>query len=139
MAPQIKVQTTVKAPLAEVWRAYCSADDIVQWNAASDDWHTTRAEVDLRVGGAFVYRMEAKDGSSGFDFAGTYRLVEPERVLAYDFFDRSARVEFVDGLDGVTVTVTFEAETENPIEMQQEGWQAILTRFKHHVEAESQG
>lgn len=93
----------------------------------------------MRVGGAFVYRMEAKDGSSGFDFSGTYRLVEPERVLAYDFFDRSARVEFVDGPDGVTVTVTFEAETENPIEMQQEGWQAILTRFKHHVEAESQG
>ncbi|MEY4250153.1 MAG: hypothetical protein RJA87_1786 [Pseudomonadota bacterium] len=138
MVLQITVQAIVKAPLVQVWSAYVSADDIVQWNAASDDWHTTRAEVDLRVGGAFVYRMEAKDGSSGFDFAGTYRVVEPERVLAYDFFGRSARVEFADGHDGVTVSVTFEAETENPIEMQQEGWQAILTRFKHHVEADSQ-
>lgn len=135
MPPLITVQTTVHAPLAEVWRAYSSADDIVQWNAASDDWHTTRAEVDLRLGGAFVYRMEAKDGSSGFDFAGTYRVVEPERVLAYDFWDRSARVDFADGPGGVTVTVTFDAETENPVEMQQEGWQAILDRFKDYVEA----
>jgi uncharacterized protein YndB with AHSA1/START domain len=135
MAPQITVQTTVHAPLAEVWRAYSSADDIVQWNAASDDWHTTRAEVDLRVGGAFVYRMEARDGSSGFDFAGIYRVVEPERVLAYDFWDRSARVDFADGDGGVTVTVTFDAETENPVEMQREGWQAILNRFKDYVEA----
>lgn len=135
MAPQITVQTTVHAPLADVWRAYCSADDIVQWNAASDDWHTTRAKVDLRVGGAFVYRMEARDGSSGFDFAGTYRQVEPERVLAYDFWDRSAQVDFADGVGGVTVTVTFDAETENPVEMQQEGWQAILNRFKDYVEA----
>jgi uncharacterized protein YndB with AHSA1/START domain len=135
MPRQITVQTIVHAPLAKVWRAYCSADDIVQWNAASDDWHTTRAEVDLRVGGALVYRMEARDGSSGFDFAGTYQEVEPERVLAYDFFDRSARVDFADGAGGVTDTVTFDAETENPIEMQQAGWQAILNRFKSYVEA----
>ena len=135
MAAQIKVQTTVQAPLAKVWRAYSSADDIVQWNAASDDWHTTRAEVDLRVGGDFVYRMEAKDGSFGFDFAGTYLRVEPERMLAYGFGDRTAQVDFADGPEGVTVTVTFEAETENPTEMQQAGWQAILNRFKSYVEA----
>ncbi|MEY4255409.1 MAG: hypothetical protein RLZZ141_636 [Pseudomonadota bacterium] len=106
MATLIKVQTTVKAPLADVWRAYTSGDDIVQWNAASDDWHTTRAKVDLRVGGAFFYRMEAKDGSDGFDFAGTYRVVEPERMLAYEFWDRTAQVDFADGPEGVTVTVT---------------------------------
>ncbi len=135
MAPQITVQTTVKAPLAEVWRAYSSAEDIVQWNAASDDWHTTRAEVDLRAGGAFLYRMEAKDGSFGFDFAGTYRQVVPEQVLDYEFGDRSARVDFADGPGGVTVTVTFEAESENPVEMQKDGWQAILNRFKDYVEA----
>ena len=135
MASMIKVQTTVKAPLSEVWRAYVSADDIVQWNAASDDWHTTQADVDLRVGGDFVYRMEAKDGSFGFDFAGTYLKVEPERMLAYEFGDRTAQVNFTDGPEGVIVTVTFEAEAENPIEMQQAGWQAILNRFKFYVEA----
>lgn len=135
MTQMIKVQTTVKASLAEVWSVYVSEADIVQWNVASDDWHTTRAEVDLRVGGAFVYRMEAKDGSFGFDFAGTYLKVEPERMLAYGFGDRTAQVDFADGPEGVTVTVSFEAETENPIEMQQEGWQAILNRFKSHVEA----
>jgi len=135
MTQMIKVQTTVKASLAEVWSVYVSEADIVQWNVASDDWHTTRAEVDLRVGGAFVYRMEAKDGSFGVDFAGTYLKVEPERMLAYGFGDRTAQVDFAAGLKGVTVTVSFEAETENPIEMQQEGWQAILNRFKSHVEA----
>ena len=135
MAAMITVQTTVKAPLADVWRAYSSADDIVQWNAASDDWHTTRAEVDLRAGGGFLYRMEAKDGSFGFDFAGTYRQVVPEQFLDYEFGDRSARVDFADGPGGVTVTVTFEAESENPVEMQKDGWQSILNRFKNHVEA----
>lgn len=131
----IKVQTTVKAPLAEVWHAYTSGDDIVQWNAASDDWHTTRAEVDLRVGGAFLYRMEAKDGSFGFDFGGTYTQVVPEQMLEYEFGGRTARVDFSDAPEGVTLVVTFEAEAEHSLEQQEEGWQAILTRFKTYVEA----
>lgn len=139
MAPQIMVQTIVKAPLAQVWAAYSTPDDIVQWNAASDDWHTTRAVVDLRVGGSFLYRMEAKDGSFGFDFVGTYLQIVPEQLLEYGFGDRIARVDFSDDHEGVTVTVTFEAETENPVEMQEQGWQAILTRFKIHVEANIQG
>lgn len=134
MAPLIRVQSIVKAPLPEVWRAYTDPNDVVHWNAASDDWHTTRAEVDLRVGGTFVYRMEAKDGSFGFDFGGTYQQIVPEQLLDYRFGDRTARVEFSEGPEGVTVTVTFEAETEHPVEQQEEGWQAILNRFKSHVE-----
>ena len=130
----ITVETLVNAPLAEVWRAYLTPEDIVQWNAASDDWHTTKAAVDLRVGGEFSSRMEAKDGSFGFDFAGTYTLIEPEKKIAYAFGDRAASVEFMDGVSGVNVRVTFDPEKENPIDMQRDGWQAILDNFKRHVE-----
>ncbi|MDE3010912.1 MAG: SRPBCC family protein [Pseudomonadota bacterium] len=134
-SPKITVETAVAAPLGAVWRAYTTPADIVQWNSASDDWHTTQAAVDLRVGGAFSSRMEARDGSFGFDFAGTYIRVEPERLIEYAFGDRSARVEFEPGADGVTVRVTFDAETTHPIEQQRQGWQAILDRFARHVEA----
>lgn len=130
----ITVETLVNAPLAEVWRAYLTPEDIVQWNAASDDWHTTKAAVDLRVGGEFSSRMEAKDGSFGFDFAGTYTLVDPERRIGYAFGDRTAEVEFSDSPTGVIVRVTFDPETENPVEMQRGGWQAILDNFKKYVE-----
>jgi uncharacterized protein YndB with AHSA1/START domain len=130
----IIVETHVEATAAEVWRAYTTPHDIMQWNAASDDWHTTAASIDLRVGGAFSSRMEAKDGSFGFDFAGTYTAVEPERLIAYAFGDRTARVEFHDGENGVTVRVSFDPETEHPEDMQRDGWQAILDNFKRHVE-----
>ena len=132
---KITVETTVAAPVGEVWRAYTTPDDIRQWNAASADWHTTAATVDLRVGGAFSSRMEAKDGSMGFDFAGTYtKLVEPE-LIEYSFGDRSARVEFMPGQGGVTVRVTFDGESTHSVEQQRQGWQAILDRFARHVEA----
>lgn len=132
---QITVETTVNAPVAAVWRAYTTPDDIKQWNAASDDWHTTAAAVDLREGGAFSSRMEAKDGSMGFDFAGTYtKIVENERI-EYDFGDRTAQVTFTPGADGVVVSVTFDSEDTHPIEMQRDGWQAILDNFARHVEA----
>jgi len=134
---KITVETTVKAPVAKVWAAYTSPDDIKQWNTASDDWHTTRASVDLRVGGAFSSRMEAKDGSFGFDFAGTYTEVVPQERLAYAFGDRSALVEFVNGAAGVTVRVTFDAETQHSVEQQTQGWQAILNNFAKHVEAQA--
>jgi uncharacterized protein YndB with AHSA1/START domain len=130
----ITVETHVRATLAEVWRAYTTPEDIRQWNAASDDWHTTAASVDLRPGGAFSSRMEARDGSFGFDFAGTYTAVTPGELIAYDFGDRTARVEFIDGEEGVTVRVTFDPEAENPADMQRDGWQAILDNFKRHVE-----
>lgn len=132
---KITVETAVTAPLAVVWDAYFTPADIVRWNAASEDWHTTKATVDLRVGGAFSSRMEAKDGSFGFDFAGTYTQVEPRRRVEYVFGDRTASVEFVEQPRGVTVRVTFDAETENPVEQQREGWLAILRSFKAHVES----
>lgn len=131
---QISVKTTVNAPIELVWHAYTTPESIVRWNAASDDWHTTSATVDLRVGGAFSSRMEAKDGSFGFDFAGTYTNVVVNRLLEYSFGDRNARVEFEQTSNGVKVEVTFDAENEFPIEQQQSGWQAILNNFKGHVE-----
>jgi uncharacterized protein YndB with AHSA1/START domain len=137
MAPErISVETTVHAPIDQVWHAYLTPDDIKQWNAASDDWHTTAASVDLRVGGAFTSRMEAKDGSFGFDFAGTYTRIDNHKLIEYTFGDRTAQVEFVPaGTDAITVRVTFDCETTYPVEQQREGWQAILNKFTRHVEA----
>ena len=133
----ITVSTTVAAPLAEVWRAYTTPADIVAWNTASPDWHTTRAEVDLRVGGAFSSRMEAKDGSMGFDFAGTYTQVLPLERIEYAFGERRAQVTFSDdpAAGGVTVQVSFDAESVYPEEQQRAGWQTILDNFKRHVES----
>ena len=131
---QITVETTVKAPIDQVWRAYTTPDDIKQWNAASDDWHTTAAKVDLRAGGSFSSRMEAKDGSMGFDFAGTYTKIVPQNLIEYAFGDRAAQVAFTDGPHGVNVRVTFDLATSHPIEQQRSGWQAILNNFARHVE-----
>jgi uncharacterized protein YndB with AHSA1/START domain len=130
----ITIETLVRAPIEAVWRAWTTPDDIVQWNTASPDWHTTKASVDLRVGGTFSSRMEAKDGSMGFDFAGTYTTVDKHRLLEADFGGRQLRVEFVPAADGVTVRETFEAEGTHSIEQQRAGWQAILDHFARHVE-----
>ena len=132
---KISVETTVGAPIEEVWRAYTTPDDIMRWNAASEDWHTTAATVDLRVGGAFSSRMEAKDGSMGFDFAGTYTRLVEYKLIEYSFGDRAARVEFTVSPTGVRVGVTFDSEPTHSIEQQREGWQAILNNFARHVEA----
>jgi uncharacterized protein YndB with AHSA1/START domain len=132
---KITVETTVKAPVAKVWSAYTTPEDIKQWNAASEDWHTTSSVVDLREGGAFSSRMEAKDGSFGFDFAGTYTRVVPNERIDYSFGDRTGTVEFITGASSVTVRVTFDAESEHPVEQQRQGWQAILDSFARHVEA----
>lgn len=120
-----------------MWQAYTTPEDIVHWNAASDDWHTTKSTVDLRAGGAFSSRMEAKDGSVGFDFAGIYTHVVPGRLIEYSFGDRAAKVEFAEGSDGVNVRVSFDAEATHPIEQQQGGWQAILDSFARYVENRS--
>ena len=117
-----------------MWRAYTSPEDIKNWNAASDDWHTTAATVDLREGGSFSSRMEAKDGSFGFDFAGTYTKIVAPRLIEYAFGDRTAQVEFAETPKGVNVRVTFDAETTHPIEQQRGGWQAILDNFARYVE-----
>ncbi|MCW1969125.1 MAG: SRPBCC family protein [Anaerolineae bacterium] len=132
---KITVETSIAAPIAEVWRAYTTPADIIKWNAASDDWHTTASRVDLRPGGAFSSRMEAKDGSMGFDFEGTYTNVVTNELIEYAFGDRVAQVTFAETENGTTVTVAFDPETTHPVEMQQAGWQAILNNFKRHVEA----
>jgi uncharacterized protein YndB with AHSA1/START domain len=133
---QITIEALVRAPVEAVWRAWTTPADIVQWNAASDDWHTTRATVDLRVGGGFSSRMEAKDGSMGFDFAGTYTRIDEHRLIECGFGDRTLSVAFIDGPQGVTVCETFDAEDVHSAEQQRQGWQAILDRFARHVEGQ---
>jgi len=140
----ITVETVVRASLDSVWEAWTTPADIERWNAASDDWHTTRAEVDLRVGGRFTSRMEAKDGSAGFDFGGRYTVVEPPHRLAYIMDDgRRCEVRFeavvAAGVEAVRVCETFETESTHPVELQRQGWQAILDRFAAHVEADVGG
>lgn len=130
---KIVVSTIVAAPIHEVWRAYTTPEDIKLWNTASPDWHTTAASVDLRPGGKFSSRMEAKDGSFGFDFAGEYTRVVPHQLIEYAFGDRVGIVEFAQGAQGVTVTVTFDSEPTHSEEQQRSGWQAILDSFARHV------
>lgn len=134
---KITVETTVAASVEQVWRAYTTPEDIIEWNAASDDWHTARASVDLHVGGAFSSRMEAKDGSMGFDFAGTYTKIVEHKLIEYTFGDRTAQVEFSPSPKGVSVRVTFDSEPAHSIEQQRAGWQAILDNFARHVEAKT--
>ena len=132
---KIIVSTVVSAPIADVWRAYNSPEDIKIWNTASPDWHTTASAVDLRVGGKFSSRMEAKDGSFGFDFEGEYTRVVPLKLIEYMFGGRCGLVEFSEGPAGVEVKVIFDGESENPEEQQRAGWQAILDSFSRHVAA----
>ena len=133
---KVTVETIVNAPIESVWRAWTTPEDIKQWNTASADWHTTTASVDLRVGGTFSSRMEAKDGSMGFDFAGIYtNIVEYQLIESAFLGDRVLLVEFLNGANGVTVRETFDAESTHSVEQQREGWQAILNNFARHVEA----
>ena len=132
----ITVQAVINAPVEEVWKLYTKPEHVTKWNNASNDWHTPRAENDLKVGGKFLYRMEAKDGSSGFDFDGTYKQVKTNELIVYSISDgRKVEVEFTKDDDARTkISTTFEAESMNPIEMQRDGWQAILNNFKKYVE-----
>jgi uncharacterized protein YndB with AHSA1/START domain len=130
---KITVSISIAAPILEVWRVYNSPEDIKIWNTASPDWHTTASAVDLRVGGTFSSRMEAKDGSFGFDFEGQYTKVEAPKLIEYEFGGRIGKVEFTEGPAGVTVSVTFDAEETHSEEQQRGGWQAILDSFGRHV------
>ncbi len=133
---KITVQGTVKAPVEKVWELWITPEHITQWNTPSDDWHTPRAENDLRVGGKFLSRMEAKDGSFGFDFAGVYDEVVTHKRIAYTLEDgRKVEIDFNGQDDETEVVTTFDAETENPVEMQRDGWQAILDNFIQYAEA----
>ncbi len=132
---KITIEVEVAAPIDDVWQAWISPDDIKLWNAASEDWHCPDATIDPTRGGQFSYRMEAKDGTVGFDFAGTLTKVVPHEVIEFVLEDeRTVVVEFIAGAEHVTVRETFHAETELAAEQQRQGWQAILDNFARHVE-----
>lgn len=134
-ATVITVGVQVNAPVEKVWQLWTGPEHIVKWNSASDDWHTPRATNDLRVGGRFVSHMAAKDGSMGFDFGGTYTEVKTHKLIKYTMDDnRKATVTFTPNEKGVQVTVEFDAEAINPVEMQRGGWQAISDSFKKYAE-----
>jgi len=135
-ATVITVATTIQAPVEKVWEYWNKPEHITQWCNASDDWHTPRAENDLRKGGRFSSRMEAKDGSMGFDFGGVYDEVWPNEYIAYTMGDgRKVNIRFSAAGNETKLTESFEAEETNPIEMQRGGWQSILDNFKKYTEA----
>ena len=137
---KITIEACVKSDIGKIWRAWNTPEDIVRWSTASDDWHTTRSTVDLREGGKFCSRMEAKDGSFGFDFEGTYTKVVVNQQLEYVMDDnRGVTIIFTEVDDGVRILQTFDAEDENSMEQQREGWQNILNNFVRFVEVRRQG
>jgi uncharacterized protein YndB with AHSA1/START domain len=132
---KIAIETNIAAPIEQVWQAWTTPEDIQRWNTASPDWHCPAAAIDLRQGGQFTYRMEAKDGSTGFDFAGTFTEVVPRERIEYMLEDeRPVSVSFVAHEQGVTIRQAFEAESSNAAEQQRQGWQAILDNFTRYVE-----
>jgi len=132
---KITIEAFVSADENKVWDYWTKPEHITKWNFASDDWHCPSAENDLRVGGKFSSRMEAKDGSFGFDFGGIYDEIIPLKKIDYTMEDgRKAETNFVQQNDKIKITTIFEAESENPVEMQKFGWQTILNNFKKHVE-----
>ncbi|PGY08005.1 Uncharacterized conserved protein YndB, AHSA1/START domain [Bacillus sp. OV166] len=132
---KITVKATVHAPVEKVWEYWTEPKHITKWNNASEDWHTPIAENDLTVGGKFLTRMEAKDGSFGFDFGGIYDEVKLNEVISYTMGDgRKVNITFKGQGNETQVIETFDAETTNPIEMQQAGWQSILDNFKKYSE-----
>lgn len=141
-APEKKIITVVAvihAPVEKVWLYLTDPKYIIHWNNASEEWHTPRAVNDLRAGGRFLSRMESKDGKMGFDFSGQYDKVEEYRLIEYTLDDgRKVKTSFVSHRTGTVVTEEFEAEGENSVEMQKEGWQAILDNFKKFVEGEKE-
>lgn len=131
----ITVQTTVNAPVEKVWNSWTKPEHITQWNNASDDWHTPKASNDLRTGGKFSATMAARDGSASFDFEGVYSNVKNNQLIEYAMADgRTVTVVFEGTGSKTRITETFDAENENPIEMQRGGWQAILDNFKKYTE-----
>ncbi|RYY31583.1 MAG: polyketide cyclase [Chitinophagaceae bacterium] len=131
----ISINTTVNAPVEKVWAVWSDPEHIVQWNSASPDWHTPRATNDLKKGGKFTSRMEAKDGSMGFDFEGVYDEVEINKLIAYTMADgRKVKTIFTGEGNTTQINTEFDPETENSREMQQMGWQAILDNFKMYTE-----
>ena len=134
-ATKITVESTVKAPVEKVWDYWTTPAHIMEWNSASPDWHTPRAENDLRTGGKFSSRMEARDGTLGFDFGGVYDDVSTHKRIAYTMEDgRTVAVTFTAKGNETHLSETFDAESQNPVEMQRGGWQAILDNFRKYTE-----
>ncbi|MBX4188075.1 MAG: SRPBCC family protein [Candidatus Doudnabacteria bacterium] len=131
----ITIEALIKAPVEKVWEYLNKPEHITHWAFASDDWQAPSAENDLTVGGKLKVRMEAKDGSSGFDMVGVYTAVEQNKLIEYKMGDRNVKIEFMPVAEGTKVTQTFDPENENPREMQKAGWQAILDNFKKYVES----
>jgi uncharacterized protein YndB with AHSA1/START domain len=132
---ELTVKATVQAPVEKVWECWTDPKHIVKWNHASDDWHSPYAQNDLRVGGNFLSRMEAKDESYGFDFTGVYDQVQPYKAISYVMGDgRKVKTVFNGQGNTTEITETFDAESVYPIEQQQSGWQAILDNFKKYTE-----
>lgn len=132
----ITVEIIVNAPIEKVWKFWTLPEHITKWNNASDDWHTTSAENDLRTGGKFMSRMEARDGSFGFDFSGVYDKVINHELIIYTLEDgRKVKIDFSFNEKETKVVETFDPENENPLELQKSGWQAILNNFKKYAEA----
>jgi uncharacterized protein YndB with AHSA1/START domain len=132
---EITIETTIKAPIEQVWSAWITPEDIKQWNFASEDWCCPDAKVDFREGGTFNLRMEARDGSIGFDLEGRYTEIVEHKSIDYALVDdRKVAVKFIGSGEGVLVSETFEAEDEHSTEQQRQGWQSILDNFRKHVE-----
>jgi len=131
----ITIEATIQSSIERVWECWSDPEHIINWNNASPDWHTPKAENDLEVGGKFTYTMAARDGSMSFDFGGVYTNVEHLKTIAYALEDgRKVKTDFQFVGNGVKVVTNFEAETQNSIELQKGGWQAILNNFKKYVE-----
>jgi len=132
---RVTVQAVIQSPVEKVWKYWSEPEHIMKWNQASDDWHVPRAENDLRVGGKFVTRMEAKDGSMGFDFGGIYDVVKSHEEISYTMGDgRKVDIIFISQGNETKVVETFDAEGTHPVEHQQAGWQAIMDNFKKYTE-----
>jgi len=132
----VTVESTIQAPVEKVWETWTQPKHITQWCNASDDWQAPRAENDLREGGSFVTRMEAKDGSMGFDFGGVYDAVRKNEYIEYTMADgRKVQITFYPKGKETKVVESFEAESQNPVELQKGGWQAILDNFKKYTES----
>ena len=133
----IKIETTVNAPVEVVWKKWTNPEDIIKWNQASDDWHTTKAENEVITGGKFISRMEAKDGSMGFDFEGVYDNIKINELIEFTLGDgRKVRVEFIQDKNKTMISESFEAEKTNSVELQRSGWQAILDNFRKYTESQ---
>ena len=135
---KITVKATVNVPVTKAWKVYTTPKDIMQWNNASEDWHTPSAKNDLKKGGKFVYRMEAKNKSTGFDFGGTFGEIKANKLIEYTITGgRKVRILFANKKNRTKVTVSFEAEQTNPLKLQRKGWQSILDNFKKYAQTTS--